>query len=117
MEKGEGEKRLLSLLGLARRARKIEPGFDAAAGAAREGRAALLLAAGDISEKTEKNLRYEGDRAGIPTLRVAVGMEELGRACGVRAGVLAVTDKGFAKAVRDLAEAATEEKEERAHDD
>ena len=111
------ENKLLSLLGLARRAGKVEPGFDAAVGAARSGKAALLLAAGDISEKMVKNLRYEGDRAGIPTLRVSSGMEALGQACGMRAGVLALTDKGFAKAVLGLAEPATEEKEEHAHDD
>ena len=87
--------KLLSLLGLARRAGKIEPGFDAAVSAARGHKAALLLAARDISEKTLKNLRYEGDRA----------------------GVLAITDTGFAKAVKELAEAVTEEKEEHAHDD
>ena len=58
--------KLLSLLGLARRAGKIEPGFDAAVSAARGHKAALLLAARDISEKTLKNLRYEGDRAGVP---------------------------------------------------
>ena len=38
--------KLLSLLGLARRAGKVEPGFDAAVGAARSGKACLLLAAG-----------------------------------------------------------------------
>ena len=109
--------KLLSLLGLARRAGKIEPGSDAAATAAKSGKAALLLAARDISEKTVKNLRYEGDRAGIPTLRVSAGMEGLGRACGVRAGVLALTDPGFARAVQKLAGAPSEEKEEHAHDD
>ena len=115
MKQNTSRERLLSLLGLARRAGKVEPGFDAATTAAREGKAALLLAAGDISEKTVKNLRYEGDRAGIPTVRVQPRMEELGRACGVRAGVL--TDQGFAKAAQELAEAVTEEKEDRAHDD
>lgn len=109
--------KLLSLLGLARRAGKIEPGFDAAVSAARSGKAGLLIAAGDISEKTVKNLRYEGDRAGVPTLRVKVRMEELGRACGMRAGVLAVTDKGFSKAIQGLEEAVTDEKEEQANDD
>ncbi|MFR5135663.1 MAG: hypothetical protein ACLTEG_11380 [Acutalibacter sp.] len=44
-------------------------------------------------------------------------MEELGRACGVRAGVLALTDPGFARAVQKLAGAPSEEKEEHAHDD
>ena len=113
MKQNTSRERLLSLLGLARRAGKVEPGFDAATTAAREGKAALLLAAGDISEKTVKNLRYEGDRAGIPTVRVQPRMEELGRACGV----LALTDQGFAKAAQELAEAVTEEKEDRAHDD
>ena len=105
---------VLSLLGLARRAGKVEPGFDAAVGAARSGKAALLLAAGDISEKTVKNLRYEGDRAGIPTLRVSAGMEELGRACGVKAGALAVTDEGFAKAILGMTDVVKLEKEEHA---
>ena len=109
--------KLLSLLGLARRAGKVEPGFDAAVNAARSGRAALLLAAGDISEKTVKNLRYEGDRAGVPTLRVAQGMEELGRACGTRAGVLAIVDRGFGRVVEKLARAPLDEKEEQAYDD
>ena len=52
MKQNTSRERLLSLLGLARRAGKVEPGFDAATTAAREGKAALLLAAGDISEKT-----------------------------------------------------------------
>ena len=109
--------KLLSLLGLAKRAGKLEPGFDGAVAAVRSGKASLLLAAGDISEKTVKNLRYEGDRAGVPTLRIQAGMEEVGRACGVRAGVLAVTDKGFSKAVQNLENAVTDEKEEHANDD
>ena len=106
--------KLLSLLGLARRAGKIEPGFDAAVSAARGHKAALLLAARDISEKTLKNLRYEGDRAGVPTLRGDFGMEELGRACGVKAGALAVTDEGFAKAILGMTDVVKLEKEERA---
>ena len=54
--------KLLSMLGLARRAGKLESGFDAAVIAAREGKAALLLAARDISEKTFQNLRYEAEK-------------------------------------------------------
>lgn len=90
----------LSLLGLARRAGRLEAGFDACQKAARQGRAALLAAAGDISDKTYKNLRYEAQRAGIPAVRLeAASIQELGHACGVRAGVVAVCDKGFAGAV------------------
>lgn len=107
------EHRELSLLGLARRAGKLELGFDAAASAARNKKARLLLAAGDISEKTFKNLRYEGERAGVPVLRLKTDMAETGRACGVkRAGVLAVTEPGFAKALQNAMEQGLQEKEE-----
>lgn len=91
--------KVLSLLGLARRAGKVLWGFDVCAGAARNGQARLLVAAQDISEKTYKNLRYEAERAGVPCARVQAPMAELGKACGVRAGVLAVTDDGFSKAI------------------
>ena len=43
--------KLLSMLGLARRAGKIEPGFDAAVSAARGRKAAVLLCAQDMSER------------------------------------------------------------------
>lgn len=91
--------KLLSLLGLARRAGRLSPGYDAAVQDARQGKAKLLLAARDVSDKTYKNLCYEAGRAGIPAARVPCEMQELGRACGIRAGVLSVTDEGFAKAV------------------
>lgn len=92
----------LSLLGLCRRAGKLEGGFDMCTQAARHGEAKLLLAAVDISEKTCKNLRFEAERAGIPCARVEAPMAQLGKACGLRAGVLAVTDQGFSKALLDL---------------
>lgn len=104
----------LSLLGLARRAGKLEAGFDVCAAAARDGKAFLLLAARDVSDKTFKNLRYEAERAGINAVRLNAAMTETGRACGVRAGVLAVTDEGFAKAVLKEIQLRTDEKEEHA---
>ncbi len=105
--------KVMSLLGLARRAGKLEAGFDATVSAARKGTARLLLAASDVSEKTYKNLEYEAKRAEIPVVRLKAGMEEAGRACGVRAGVLAVTDQGFARAVLNAAEQMERKKEER----
>lgn len=91
--------KILSLLGLARRAGRLEAGFDPVRAAARAGRSALIVAAGDISEKTWKNLRYEAERARIQAVRIDRTMDELGRACGVRAGIVSVNDKGFAGAL------------------
>ncbi len=103
----------LSLLGLARRAGRLEAGFDASVSAARGKKAQLLLAAENISEKTFKNLRYEAERAELPAVRLEATMEEMSRACGVKAGVLAVTDSGFAKALLNELEQRSGEKEER----
>ena len=41
-------------------------------------------------------------------------MEERGRACGVKAGALAVTDEGFAKAILGMTDVVKLEKEEHA---
>ena len=106
--------RLLSLLGLARRAGKLEAGFDAAKSAVRAGQAALAAGAEDLSPKTWKNLRYEAESAGVPAVRLLAGMEELGRACGKKAGVFAVTDEGFAKAILGMTDVVKLEKEEHA---
>ena len=91
--------KVLSLMGLCRRAGKLQAGFDACREAARNGKAALLIAAADVSPKTYKNLSYEAERAGIEAIRLGADMAELGRACGVRAGVAAVCDRGFAGAL------------------
>lgn len=91
--------KLLSLLGLCRRAGRLEGGFDACRESARAKRAALLIAAADVSEKTYKNLSFEADRAGIRAVRIKTDMAGLSRACGLRAGVVAVNDRGFAGAI------------------
>ncbi len=104
--------RILSLLGLARRAGKLEAGFDAAQTAARAKKAFLLTAAADISEKTFKNLSYEAGRCEIRAVRLPFSAEEVGRACGVKAGVMAVTDRGFAGSLLKLIESSAQKKEE-----
>lgn len=106
------QNKVLLLLGLARRAGKLEAGFDVCISAAKENKAFLLLAAQDVSDKTFKNLRYEAERVGIAAVRIQSLMSETGKACGVRAGVLAVTDRGFANAILKELEPKTEDKEE-----
>ncbi len=106
------ENKELSLLGLARRAGKLQWGFDAAVICAREHKAALLLCAQDISEKTYGNISFEGARAGIPVRRLPEDRKTVGHACGIKAGVLAVTDEGFAAALLSQIQGGKREKEE-----
>ena len=88
--------KVLSMLGICRRAGKLEAGFDLVCEKIREKKAYLTLTAQDISDKTFKNLKYEADKQKIPCRRIGADRICLGKACGIKAGVLAVTDEGMA---------------------
>lgn len=95
--------RILGLLGLMRRAGKLTAGFDAVSDRIKDKTAALIVLADDTSEKTSESISWHCTQMGVPFLRIETGMEEIGEAIGrKKAGVLAVTDQGFAKTLRAL---------------
>lgn len=96
--------KLLSMLGLARRAGKLKAGYDLSVETIRFGKAVLAMAASDISDKTYKNLVFEAQRKSVPTIRLPATMEELSAACGLKAGIVTLTDSGFAKAITGMKE-------------
>lgn len=88
--------KLLSLLGMCRRAGKMEIGFAKTAEAIEKGKACLVIVAADTAARTEKEVRFKGkDR--IPVARISHSAEILSHAIGVQAGTIALTDEGFAK--------------------
>ena len=96
------EDKLAGLLGMCRRARRLTTGFDAVTALAAEGRAALILAASDVSEKSGKELRFALERAApVPVLTVPLTKETIGRMLGLQkpVGILATADEGFARAI------------------
>ena len=93
------------LLGLCRRAGKVSVGFDAVCAEVLRGTAALVLLAADLSEKTEKELRFavrQRARRRPPLYRADVGKAELAHLLGASrpVGVCCVTDNGFAAALQ-----------------
>lgn len=96
--------KLPAMLGMARRAGALHGGYDQCVRIIREKKAVLAVAAADISDKTMKNLTFEGNREKISVIRLPYSIAEVSKACGFRAGVAVVTDKGFAKAIQGLAE-------------
>ncbi len=98
--------KVLNMLGLARRAGKLGGGYDATVEKIKAGQARLVVTAGDISEKTLKNLKYEAGKQNVAVRQIAAGIAELGRACGIRAGIVVVNDEGFAKKTDELIEEA-----------
>ncbi len=95
--------RLLSLLGIARRAGRLSPGFDAAADSMKKGRSSLLLLAGDLSERTAEAIAYKAEQAGVETITVDISMEFMGNAVGKKkTGIISVNDNGFAEKIKTL---------------
>lgn len=96
--------RLSGLLGMARRAGRLTAGYDAVAALAAEGKAKVILFAADLSEKTEKEVRFAAKEHRTELFRIPLNKEEMGHIVGLKkpAGVLAIEDKGFAASIQKL---------------
>lgn len=108
-------KKSAGLLGMARRAGKVTAGFDAVVRLLKEGKAYLTMTAADLSDKTEKELRFAaGEKGGSRILRLGESKENLGHLLGYGrpVGVLAVSDKGFAASLRGALAAETPEEQQ-----
>ena len=89
----------LSMLGIATKAGKTVTGEFSTEKAVKEGKAWLVVVAGDASDNTKKKFRNMCDYYEV-TYKVFADKDSLGTACGkeFRAS-LAVTDAGLANAV------------------
>ena len=94
---------LLSYLGLARKAGKLAVGFAASKQALVQNKAYFVAVASDISEKSEKELKFFS-KGKIPVERLPYNIFEISASIGTKAGIVAVCDEGFAHAMLKLAE-------------
>ena len=90
--------RLLTTMGLARKAGKLVYGYDTVKDAIRKRRAVLVLTALDLSAKTLSNVEFMC-REKVRHIAIERTMEQLSAAVGKAAGVVAVVDEGFAKLI------------------
>ena len=102
--------RLLSLLGLARRAGKFSMGFDPVCDSAAKGEAVLVLYTADISEGSLKKLNRSIETAGVEMAQLPCEMEALACAIGKGVRIVSLNDAGFAKKAKLLLEAVGEVK-------
>lgn len=89
---------ILSRLGFARKANKTAFGFAKSKEALKQQKAKLIVVASDISQKSEKEIRFFAGDA-VPVVRIDSTIEQLSNAVGFKAGIVAVNDEGFAKAI------------------
>ena len=96
------ESKLTGLLGMARRAGRLNIGFDASIAAAESGKTSLILLAADASPKTAKECAFAGETYGVRVMTLPFDKAALSEAIGMHkpVAVLAVCDSGFAKAIR-----------------
>lgn len=96
--------KFLSLLGLCKRAGKLAAGEVAAEQAIRKKQAYLLILSEDASKNTKKKFKNSAAYYELPLAEIGT-KEELGRAIGAdMRSILAVTEEGFAKKLKQLAE-------------
>ena len=96
--------KLLSLLGMCRKAKKLSCGHDAAVGSIRSRSAKLCLLSSDSSQRLRKEIEREAvfDGRNIPVAMLASTADEIGWATGLKSAVLTVNDEGFAKTMLGL---------------
>ncbi len=94
--------RLLSFLGLCRRAGKLVIGFDPLKDAVETGKAFFVLVAADISANTLKKLNTALGESDIPFYTVNRTKDEISFSLGKTCACLAVIDKGFADKLTEL---------------
>ena len=86
----ENNKRLLSLLGLARRANRLSLGSDPAEEALRKGQARLVLLAEDLSQHTAGGVRFAAEEAGVSVERLQ--LDEMPHGFGADGGWIPAYD-------------------------
>ena len=98
------EKKLLSLIGLAKKAGKIVTGEDGCEAAIRSGQAALVFVATDASDNTKKKFKNKTTFYKVP-LHILFTKDEMSEAIGMQnRATLVVADPGFAKSMFKMVE-------------
>lgn len=94
--------KVLSLLGLARRAGRLTMGFDPVVESVKTGQSRLVLITSDISPKTEKELKYSLRDCEMQLECIPFDVTAIGNALGRAAKIISVNDEGFAVSVKKL---------------
>ena len=90
------QNKFLSLLGMCRRAGRLQWGHDTCLASVRNGSAVLCLLACDASDRLKRDL-YRAAANGTDVVETPYTMQQFEAAVGLHAGVLSTADAGFAK--------------------
>lgn len=96
--------KILSMLGLARRAGRLSMGHDMALKSLHAGKAKMILFACDSSERLRREFQVttEKNKISVPVFIPPVTISEIHYSCGYKAGVITVDDENFSKKIISL---------------
>lgn len=94
--------KILSLLGLCRRAGKVTIGNDAVIDMVIKQKAKLVILAKDLSENTAKKILINSHRYNVKTLTLNRTKNELSAALGKFCAVISINEIGFANKLKEL---------------
>lgn len=96
--------KILSLLGICRRAGKLTIGADPSKDSIQNHKAKLIIFASDFSKGSSKSVLQAAHQYCVRTLTLNRSKNEVSAAVGKLCGVMAVEDKGFADKLETLIE-------------
>jgi len=94
--------KMLSLLGLARRAGRVTLGFDAVCSSAAKKESRLILTASDVSEGTKRKLRNHLSECEIDIREVPYDQNQINAAIGKAVRIISINDSGFSGKMLEL---------------
>ena len=101
--------KLLSLLGLCRKAGKITIGYDAVVASMAAGEAVIILCAEDISKNTYKKVLNNSQIYAIPCFKIRRNKDMVSNALGRLCTVVSINDAGFARKFKEYIQIELEE--------
>lgn len=95
--------KVLTLLGFASKAHKLQFGMAKSSESVKNNKSKLLVCASDISEKTKKEIDFFSHNKNLKWFVLnQVTIDELSAAVGRKCGVISVDDNGFAEAISKI---------------
>lgn len=94
--------RLLSFLGICKRAGRLVSGADTVTKTVNEGKAKLVLYASDVSENSLKQVLRAAEQNSVAAKRLSYPKDELSFALGRHCGIICTTDDGFAEKMLEI---------------
>ncbi len=99
---------ILDILTICRKSGNLELGFDPMKEALSAGKAYAVIAAADISPKTEKEARFFAEKYSVPYARSDITLDSAQQRLGKRAGIFTVCESGLARKAAELLGAGSE---------